>query len=49
MKEVIIESKLYVFDTLEDTPKDIQSLMQLEFYERACGIDHSTGLSILVL
>ncbi|WP_055435270.1 cytidine deaminase [Lacinutrix algicola] len=28
MKEVIIESKLYVFDTLEDTPKDIQSLMQ---------------------
>ncbi|WP_034059857.1 cytidine deaminase [Lacinutrix jangbogonensis] len=28
MKEVKIESKLYVFDSLEDTPKDIQGLMQ---------------------
>ena len=28
MKEVKLESKLYVFDTLEETPKDIQSLMQ---------------------
>ena len=28
MKEVKIESKLYVFETLEETPKDIQNLMQ---------------------
>ncbi|WP_290697913.1 cytidine deaminase [Lacinutrix sp.] len=28
MKELKIESKLYVFDNLEDTPKDIQKLMQ---------------------
>ena len=28
MKEVKIVSKLYVFDTLEETPKDIQGLMQ---------------------
>ena len=28
MKEVKIVSKLYVFDSLEETPKDIQGLMQ---------------------
>jgi len=28
MKEIKIESKLYIFDALEKTPKDIQSLMQ---------------------
>lgn len=28
MKEVKIESKLYIFDSLKETPKDIQSLMQ---------------------
>ena len=34
MKEVKIESKLYVFDNIEDTPEEIQNLMQLAIEAR---------------
>ncbi|MEJ6792553.1 MAG: cytidine deaminase [Lacinutrix sp.] len=34
MKEVKIESKLYVFDSLEETPKEIQNLMQFAIEAR---------------
>lgn len=34
MEEIKIESKLYVFDNLEETPKEIQNLMQIAIEAR---------------